>query len=58
VQSKADLGIIILTNLESINPTPISYQILDILLPNKETKKSNLKKKKIKTKAFNSIVGD
>jgi len=31
-----NISIIIFTNLQSINPTPISYQILDILLPEKE----------------------
>jgi len=39
-----NIGIIIMTNLESINPTPISYQILDVFLNEKTIKKSNTKK--------------
>jgi len=32
------LGVIILTNLESINPIPLSYQVLDRFLPDKTKK--------------------
>lgn len=39
-----NIGIIIMTNLESINPTPISYQILDVFLNEKTIEKSNTKK--------------
>ncbi|MQP23928.1 serine hydrolase [Flavobacterium sp. LMO8] len=52
------LGIIIMTNLESINPTPISYEILDLFLPKtKAIKEKSAKKYKEKSKAFNSFVG-
>ncbi|WP_268849344.1 serine hydrolase domain-containing protein [Flavobacterium aestivum] len=38
------LAIIILTNLEAIDPTPISYKILDLFLPdqNRDTSKSSI----------------
>ncbi|MBC5834795.1 beta-lactamase family protein [Flavobacterium sp. F372] len=39
-----NLGVIIMTNLESINPTPISYQILDLFLNEETIEKSNIKK--------------
>ncbi|MFT4781024.1 MAG: CubicO group peptidase (beta-lactamase class C family) [Psychroserpens sp.] len=32
------IGVIIMTNLQSINPVPLSYQILDMLLVSKENK--------------------
>lgn len=37
------LGIIILTNFEASNPTPLSYEILDLILPT-EASKTNVKK--------------
>lgn len=52
------LGIIIMTNLESINPTPISYEILDLFLPKtKAIKEKSAKKYKAKAKEFESLVG-
>ena len=39
-----NIGIIILTNLESINPTPLSYQILDVFINEKTIEKSKRKK--------------
>ena len=39
-----NIGIIIMTNLESINPTPISYQILDLFIQEKTVEKSNVMK--------------
>lgn len=39
-----NIGIVILTNLQSINPTPISYKILDLLLEPKNNTKVNLEK--------------
>ncbi|WP_197052677.1 serine hydrolase domain-containing protein [Psychroserpens sp. Hel_I_66] len=44
---KEKIGIVILTNLESINPTPISYEILDLLLVSEENIKPNLIEDKI-----------
>lgn len=53
-----NLGIIILTNLESINPTPISYQILDLFLNDTTIKKSNkVKKHKDLNKNLNEFIG-
>lgn len=53
-----NLGIIILTNLESINPTPISYQILDLFLNDTAIKKPNkVKKRKDLNKNFNEFIG-
>lgn len=37
------IGVIIMTNLQSINPTPISYKILDVLLPEKLEEKKDIK---------------
>ncbi|MCG2610434.1 beta-lactamase family protein [Flavobacterium sp. SM15] len=37
------LGIIIMTNLEPINPTPLSYELLDLILPT-DTSTSKVKK--------------
>lgn len=52
------LGIIIMTNLESINPTPISYEILDLFLPKTEAiKEKTAKKYKATSKEFESFVG-
>lgn len=52
------LGIIIMTNLESINPTPISYEILDLFLPKtKAIKEKKAKKYNTKSKDFKSLVG-
>lgn len=52
------LGIIIMTNLESINPTPISYEILDLFLPQtKAIKEKSSKKYKAKSKDLKSFVG-
>lgn len=53
-----DLGIIIFTNLNSINATQLSYQILDILLPNTTSKKENKVVFKPKHKNYNQFVGD
>lgn len=53
-----DLGIIILSNLESINPTPISYQILDELLPIKESKADKINQNQVKIKNISTLVGD
>lgn len=53
-----NLGIIILTNLESINPTPISYQILDLFLNDTTIKKPNkVKKNKDLNKNLNEFIG-
>lgn len=50
-----NIGIIIMTNLESINPTPLSYQILDLLITEK---KQNIKKNhKIYPSNLVSFVG-
>lgn len=38
--SKKELGIVVLTNLQSINAPEIAYQILDILLADEETSKA------------------
>lgn len=52
------LGVIILTNLESINPTPISYEILDLFIPKLEIKKEiTTKKFKVKPKDFKIFAG-
>lgn len=52
------LGIIIMTNLESINPSPISYEILDLFLPKTEAiKEKSSKKYKAKSKDLESFVG-
>lgn len=53
-----NLGIIILTNLESINPTPISYQILDLFLNDTTIKKPiKVKKHKYLNKNLNEFIG-
>lgn len=52
------IGIIILTNLQSINPTPISYQILDILLNLKEKTTAVVKKSRaLKPQNLKQFVG-
>ncbi len=52
------LGIIILTNLESINPTPISYQILDLFLTDKDLNISKKgKKNKNLDEKLNRFIG-
>jgi hypothetical protein len=51
-----DLGIIIMTNLESINPTPISYQILDLFLSDPYSVKSK-KYKKYENGNLNRFIG-
>jgi hypothetical protein len=53
------LGIVILTNLESINPTPLSYEILDVLLPVKNTKSETKKTVAFKSnlRQFKQFVG-
>jgi CubicO group peptidase (beta-lactamase class C family) len=53
-----NIGVIIITNLESINPTPISYQILDIFLNETEVETSNKNKGQItKHINFNNYIG-
>jgi CubicO group peptidase (beta-lactamase class C family) len=51
-----NLGVVILTNLESINPTPISYQILDLFLNDITIEKSD-EVKKYKIENFNNFIG-
>jgi CubicO group peptidase (beta-lactamase class C family) len=51
-----NIGIIIMTNLESINPTPISYQILDLFINEETVEKSN-RKKLNKNENFNKHIG-
>lgn len=51
-----NIGIIIMTNLESINPTPISYQILDVFIEEKKIEKSNTKKF-YKKENVNTFIG-
>lgn len=51
-----NIGIIIMTNLESINPTPISYQILDVFINEKTIEKSNTKKL-YQNENFNTFIG-
>lgn len=52
------LGVILITNLESINPTPISYDILDLFIPKTEVKKETTSKNfKVKSKDFKLFVG-
>jgi hypothetical protein len=52
-----DLGIVIFTNLQAINPTPISYKILDEFLAEKEMKTSPENKSVIKHN-LSQFVGD
>ncbi len=49
------IGIIIITNLESINPTPLSYQILDFYITEKKPKKRSINK--IHTSNLDSYIG-
>jgi CubicO group peptidase (beta-lactamase class C family) len=51
-----NIGVIIMTNLESINPTPISYQILDLFLTEKTKEKSNTKKH-FQNENFKTFIG-
>ena len=54
-----NIGVIILTNLQSINPTPISYQILDLLLiPKKKEAKTIDKIVGFKSQKLNQFIGD
>lgn len=50
------LGIIILTNLESISPTPLSYQIIDLFVNEKTIKKSK-SKQVYKNEDLNTFIG-
>jgi len=52
------ITVIIFTNLQSINPTPISYQILDILLPQKESKTNTTEAVSKITHNLKSFVGE
>jgi CubicO group peptidase (beta-lactamase class C family) len=52
------VGVILLTNLESINPTPISYDILDLFIPKTEIRKEKATKPfKSRPKDFKSLAG-
>ena len=51
-----NIGVIIMTNLESINPTPISYQILDVFIKEKPKEKSKSKKLH-QHENFNTFIG-
>ena len=52
------LGVILMTNLESINPTPISYDILDLFIPKTEIGKEKVSKSfKSRPKDFKSFAG-
>ncbi|MEM5565826.1 serine hydrolase domain-containing protein [Psychroserpens sp. AS72] len=54
-----NIGIVILTNLQSINPTPISYKILDVLLISEEKKPIIIEKKSpFKPQNLESFIGD
>jgi CubicO group peptidase (beta-lactamase class C family) len=54
-----NIGVIILTNLQSINPTPLSYQILDVLLSLQEEKPTIIENKSpFKSQNLNTFVGD
>jgi len=54
-----NIGVIILTNLQSINPTPISYQILDLLLVSKENEAKRVDKTvNFKLQKLNQFIGD
>jgi len=54
-----NISIIILTNLQSINPTPISYQILDLLLVPKEKIIEKINKSiSFKPQKLNQFTGD
>ncbi|WP_026754553.1 serine hydrolase [Sediminibacter sp. Hel_I_10] len=50
------IGIIILTNLQSINPTPISYEILNLFLQEKEKKVDTCVS--FKSQQLNQFTGD
>jgi len=53
------IGVVIMTNLQSINPTPISYRVLDVLLPKKlkENKVVNTNVN-INSVAFKKFIGE
>ncbi len=52
------LGVILMTNLESINPTPISYDILDLFIPKIKAKKEIARKNfKVKSKDIKLFAG-
>jgi CubicO group peptidase (beta-lactamase class C family) len=51
-----NIGIIIMSNLEFINPTPISYQILDVFMNEKTIEKSKTKKL-YQNQNFNTFIG-
>lgn len=52
------LSVIFLTNLDEINPTPLSYKILDLFIPETAVKKnSRVKTFKANPKDFASFVG-
>nr|WP_321228876.1 serine hydrolase domain-containing protein [uncultured Psychroserpens sp.] len=56
---KEDIGIIILTNLQSINPTPISYRILDLLINSKELENTiSNRSVDFKLQNFDQFTGD
>ena len=52
------IAVIILTNLQSINPTPLSYEILDVLLPVKETEANFIEKNSKITHSLKAFIGD
>lgn len=61
------IGIIIMTNLQSINPTPISYQILDMMLISEASTRRNTNEKELqktnesivyKTQDLKQFIGD
>ena len=53
------IGIILLTNLQSINPTPLSYKVLDILLNPKEQESKSIDSViDFKTQNLNQFTGD
>jgi CubicO group peptidase (beta-lactamase class C family) len=52
------IGVILMANLESINPTPISYDILDLFISKPEAKKEIATNKfKVKPKDFKLFAG-
>jgi CubicO group peptidase (beta-lactamase class C family) len=53
------ISVVILTNLQSINPTPISYKILDILLNITEDDSETTKNQfKINDEKYSAFIGD
>lgn len=51
------LSVIILTNLESINPTPLSYKILDLFIANQSREKLPIEPYKHQVKDLEALVG-